>query len=247
MVLLDPKLDVVFKLLFADPKNERLLTSLIEAVLRPPLPIASLTVLDREVRKEQVEERGIFLDVLVALDDGTRINIEMQCDLRGAVPDRWLYGWARLFSSGIDRGEADADDGAPLVRWARFLRARDTRELDSLAREDPVMADAKQALERLSQDEEAHYLAEARLKGKVYLAAVKREVREEGREEGRREERETLCREMANELLSLLSSHGVEVSGDHEARIRACSDPKTLFRWVARASTIEQVSELFTD
>ncbi len=44
-------------------------------------------------------------------------------------------------------------------RWARFLMASDDAELDQLASEDPIMALAKDALDKLSQDPEAHRLA----------------------------------------------------------------------------------------
>ena len=44
--LLDPKLDVVFKLLFADERNRGLLISLLTAILEPPEPITGVTVLN---------------------------------------------------------------------------------------------------------------------------------------------------------------------------------------------------------
>jgi predicted transposase/invertase (TIGR01784 family) len=239
MDLLHPTEDIVFKLLFADPRNEPLLVSLLESVLQPRVPIEAVTVLNPEIAKENVEDKGVVLDVLVRLADGTRVNIEMQCDRRGAIPERWLYSWARLYSEGIRRGDAyldlapvvcivflDASTGRrfhsvhrvveihdhtlftdalaihvvelprladpvetpseepELVRWARFLRARSPGELESLATGNPIMAEAKKALERLSSDPDARALAEARLKAQVYLTLRDKQSREEGREEG---------------------------------------------------------------
>ena len=43
--MLDPKIDVVFKLLLARPDNAELLSSMIEAVLDLPEPPADVTVL----------------------------------------------------------------------------------------------------------------------------------------------------------------------------------------------------------
>jgi predicted transposase/invertase (TIGR01784 family) len=225
--------------------------------LQPPSPIESVDVLDPEVRKEQVDDRGIVLDVLARLRDGTRVNIEMQCDRRGAIPARWLYNWARLFSEGIRRGDAyaqlapvvcivfldcsmgrrfhelyrvlevhdqspfsdalaihvielpriaDAEPPPlPLSRWARFLRTRSTSELQSLAVEDPIMADAKDALERLSEDPGARAMAEARKKAEVYHMLRDGQSREEGRAEGRAEARSSALREMISGFAELMS------------------------------------------
>ena len=42
--LLDPKLDVIFKLLFSHERNRNLLVSLLTAVLDPPEPIVGVEV-----------------------------------------------------------------------------------------------------------------------------------------------------------------------------------------------------------
>jgi predicted transposase/invertase (TIGR01784 family) len=122
MALLDPKLDVVFKMLFAEPRNAHLLASLLTAVLRPPLPITRVTVLDPELPKDLTTDRGVRLDVLVELADRTVIDVEMECDPRRAIGARWLYHWARLFSARIRRGE-DYDRLEPVVCMV-FLDAR---------------------------------------------------------------------------------------------------------------------------
>lgn len=70
MDLLDPKLDVVFKMLFAAEGNEHLLVSLLTAVLRPSSPIAHVQVANPELPKELASDRGVRLDVLVELEDG---------------------------------------------------------------------------------------------------------------------------------------------------------------------------------
>ncbi|MGZ5967523.1 MAG: Rpn family recombination-promoting nuclease/putative transposase [Polyangiales bacterium] len=82
-----------------------MLVSLLTAVMRPSSPIAVVKVMHPEVTKEHAEERGLVLDLLVQLADGRRVNVEMQCDMRHALPERWLFHWARLFTEGISRGE----------------------------------------------------------------------------------------------------------------------------------------------
>jgi predicted transposase/invertase (TIGR01784 family) len=49
-----------------------------------------------------------------------------------------------------------------LVNWGKFLTATTDREREQLAMEDPIFAQAKTALERLSADPEARLLAEQR-------------------------------------------------------------------------------------
>lgn len=79
---LDPKLDVVFKLLFSKPSNKRLLISLLTAILEPTSPIVDVEVLDPEVAKESVAAKGTMLDLLVKLLDGSRVNMEIQASPR---------------------------------------------------------------------------------------------------------------------------------------------------------------------
>lgn len=240
MALLDPKLDVVFKMLFAEPANELLLRSLLEAVLRPSSPIVRLRVLNPELPRDLATDRGVRLDVLVELGDGRNVDVEMECDLRRALGERWLYHWARLFGARIRRGERydqlapvvcvvflapkagasrfhstyrveevhdhtplcdalelhivhlplveharEEGEGLLLERWARFLRFDDEKALESLAKEDPIMAAAKSALEILSREPSAERIAEMRRDAEIERGLDRAYALAEGREEGR--------------------------------------------------------------
>jgi predicted transposase/invertase (TIGR01784 family) len=104
--LLDPTLEVVFKLLFTSaPESPRVLRSLITAVVQPPSPIANVTVLNPEIPKEAVLDKGIVLDLRVVLEDGTRLDIEMQAEKRSSFRKRALYYWARAFGQQLERGD----------------------------------------------------------------------------------------------------------------------------------------------
>ena len=70
MKWLDPKLDVVFKLLFAHVRNRDILTALLTAVLKPTAPIDSLVVLNPDIPKDLPADRGAVLDIHVRLADG---------------------------------------------------------------------------------------------------------------------------------------------------------------------------------
>jgi len=103
VVLLDPKLDVVFKLLLT--REESLLRSMLEVVLRLTSPIAELTVLNPDVERELAADKGAVLDIRVALADGTVVDIEMQLDNGPVQRQRILYYWARLYAGELLRGE----------------------------------------------------------------------------------------------------------------------------------------------
>ena len=103
---LDPKLDVVFKILFSALENRELLISLLSAVLRPSSPIASVQVLNPEMPKELVTDKGSVLDLHVKLADGRQIDVEMQAGLRHGLRSRALYYWARMYGAQLQPGMA---------------------------------------------------------------------------------------------------------------------------------------------
>jgi len=111
---LDPKQDVVFKLLFARASNKRLLIALLTAILEPESPIADVEVLNPEVTKESVDEKGTVLDILAHLSDGRRANLEMQANARGWRMSRGVFYSTRVFASQLTRGD-EYDDLNPVV------------------------------------------------------------------------------------------------------------------------------------
>jgi predicted transposase/invertase (TIGR01784 family) len=86
----------------------------------------------------------------------------------------------------LDResGPSQDPDHVGVTRWARYLVATEA-ELARLAQEDPIMAQAKQALEELSADPEAQRLALERAAALKFYAMDLDASREEGRAEGR--------------------------------------------------------------
>jgi predicted transposase/invertase (TIGR01784 family) len=107
--LLDPKLDVVFKMLFAAERSRGLLISLLDAVLRPTARIVEVTVLNPELPAGGWGDKGIVVDLLVRLDDGSLVDVEMQTHSRPGGQARALYYWARMVGSELHRGEEYAD------------------------------------------------------------------------------------------------------------------------------------------
>lgn len=105
MRLLDPKLDVVFKLLFAAPRHEPLLIAFLTDVLQPAAVIRSATVLNPEIPKDFNTEKSVILDVRAHLSDGRSVDIEMQARRRPAFRERVLFYWARNFGAQLEIGE----------------------------------------------------------------------------------------------------------------------------------------------
>lgn len=102
---LSPTVDVVFKLLFASPETRESLISVLTAVLRPATPIVDVEVLNPEVPREAVMDKGIVLDLLVRLGSGARIDVEMQVERRRSFRQRALFYWSRSFGSQLSRGQ----------------------------------------------------------------------------------------------------------------------------------------------
>ncbi len=102
---LDPKSDVVFKLLFAAEENRDILVSLLSSVFQPEQEIQGVTVRNPEVRKQEVTDKGVYLDLLVDLDDGTRVDVEMQARGHQSVRSRALYYGTRAYQNQLTRGQ----------------------------------------------------------------------------------------------------------------------------------------------
>jgi predicted transposase/invertase (TIGR01784 family) len=105
MRLLDPKIDIVFKLLFAAPRHESLLIAFLTDVLNPDAPITAATVLNPEIPKDFTSEKAVMLDVRVQLSDGRLIDVEMQARRKPAFRERVLFYWARAFGAQLEIGE----------------------------------------------------------------------------------------------------------------------------------------------
>ena len=96
---------MVFKILFAHPKNNKLLISLLTAVLKPQYPIVQAQILNPEIPKDLATDKGIILDVFVKLQNGSFVNIEMQSCHLGNITPRILYYWGKTFISQLVPGK----------------------------------------------------------------------------------------------------------------------------------------------
>ncbi|AWG44806.1 hypothetical protein BEH_25960 (plasmid) [Priestia filamentosa] len=108
---LDLRVDFAFKSLFGTHGNESILAAFLNAALRLPeeKKITTVHLLDPHFNKEYQEDKRSILDVHAQLEDGTRINIEIQLNNKHDMEKRTLYYWSKMYSSqmkeGMDYGE----------------------------------------------------------------------------------------------------------------------------------------------
>ncbi len=295
---LDPKLDVVFKMLFGRLENRGLLIALLDAVLRPASPIRSVEV-EAEISKGTVDDKDIALDLRVELEDGQLVNVEMQTQPRPARRERALYYWARMYAGQLGRGDGYQDlcrcvvvlivpfvelqgdrfhstfrvrevhdqqdlsdqlevhvvelaklgtpglsnDEPALVNWGKFLSATSDEQLEELAMTDPVLRQAKDALDRLSADPDARVLAEMRdMAQKSYqldLARVHKQGKEEGKAEGKAEG-------YSDFLLQLLATKFGALPPAVTQRVQAATLTE-LQRWATRLLNTDALDAVFEE
>lgn len=212
---LDPKLDIVFWMLFGQERNRTLLVSLLTAVLQPPFPIERIEVLRSEPEKPLTGDKDIALDVRVRFEGGEQADIEMQTQPRPALRERFLYYWARVYGGQLPRG---ADYPAlrrcavilfttfPVVAVPRFhstfrIQEQHSRELLTEHLEIHVL-ELPQLGEALARNDEPNLL----LWGKFLSAQSDAEL-------------EVLA--MQHPVMKQAKAALEELSGDPDARIRA--------------------------
>ena len=103
----EPTYDVVFKLLFSeDTEGRDALVSLLRAILEPARPVLELELLNPGLPPESPLSHAAILDLLVKLQDGTLVDLEMQRKGPPSFRDRVLFYLAKIHAAQLDRGEA---------------------------------------------------------------------------------------------------------------------------------------------
>jgi len=103
---MDPKVDYVFKKLFASEENKPILLSALDAVLTPSLDqrLVAVDLLNPFNDKETWDDKVSVVDVK-ARDQRDRLyNVEMQMSASIAYPHRALYYWAVLYGQQLHEG-----------------------------------------------------------------------------------------------------------------------------------------------
>jgi predicted transposase/invertase (TIGR01784 family) len=104
--LVNLRVDFAFKQLFGVQGQEELLISFLNAILHESLsiPIVSLKIEDPHLHKEYEEDKLSILDILATLQDGTKVNVEIQLRNTQEIVKRSLYYWSKLYTSQLEQG-----------------------------------------------------------------------------------------------------------------------------------------------
>lgn len=103
-MILSPKLDIVFKMLFSKEKNKDILKAFLSDMLDiPENELHNVIVKNTEINPESINEKYYRLDLNV--DIGTQlVNVEMQVRAEDFFAECSLIYWAKLYSSQLDKG-----------------------------------------------------------------------------------------------------------------------------------------------
>ncbi len=107
--LLPVKNDYVFAHLFGKKSHERVLVCLLNAILNGKPHIKSVKLDPTEYKKVRENGKSIRLDIAATSDDGTLLQIEMQCQNKGNIGDRASFSQARLRANSLNEGEDYSD------------------------------------------------------------------------------------------------------------------------------------------
>ena len=100
-----PRNDVAFKMIFTDPNHERLLVHFLNCALESKDPIKSAKILNNEITKRHVTQKGSRLDIRAETDSGEIVNIELQVGRDEHMVGRALFYWSELFAGSLIVGD----------------------------------------------------------------------------------------------------------------------------------------------
>lgn len=102
--ILTPKNDVIFKRLFGSKGKEKVLKSFLEAILEIKIEKVEIEA-ETLMLPEEIDEKVGILDLLVTLEDGTKVDIEMQNSSNINIIKRSHFYASRLYDKELKIGE----------------------------------------------------------------------------------------------------------------------------------------------
>ena len=100
-----PRNDVAFKMIFTDPKHERLLIHFLNCAIEAKDPIKSAKILNGEITKRHVSQKGSRLDIRAETNSGEIVDIEIQVGRDEHMVGRALFYWSELFAGSLVVGD----------------------------------------------------------------------------------------------------------------------------------------------
>ena len=106
MDLLPVKNDYVFAKLFGSESHKRVLVCLLNAILNGKPHIKDVTLDPTEYKKRSPDGKSVRLDIAATTDNGTRVNVEIQCRDTGDIADRMAFYNSKRLQSELKEGES---------------------------------------------------------------------------------------------------------------------------------------------
>lgn len=114
--LLSPCSGFIFKQVFGQPGYEDVLISFLNSFIKDRSPIKSLTLKNTEIPRILDDLKTIYLDVRARANDGTEIDIEIQCIDTGEISARAAHCTANLFPMILNKG-ASYNESKTIRLW----------------------------------------------------------------------------------------------------------------------------------
>ena len=104
--LLKPTTDFIFKRIFGNEDGKVALISLLNAILNGNPVVKDLTFLNSEPPKDDFYSKASRLDVEIVTDNGTIVNVEIQCVDTGDLDDRAIVYASKLVGQYTTKGKS---------------------------------------------------------------------------------------------------------------------------------------------
>jgi predicted transposase/invertase (TIGR01784 family) len=104
--LLDPKLDYVFKSIFGVDDKKPLLISFLNSLFKGNPRIKEIMLENTDIAKILERDKASRLDIKATSDDGTKLDIEIQCKNTGEIPQRAFHYLANMLPGSVEHGKS---------------------------------------------------------------------------------------------------------------------------------------------
>lgn len=104
-LLLNPKIDFVFKKIFGWEEHPDVLISFLNAVLKQKNKIVEVEIKNSDIEKAYIEDKFSRLDVKAKTNNKEIINIEIQLKNEYNMIQRSLYYWSKLYEEQLNEGD----------------------------------------------------------------------------------------------------------------------------------------------
>ena len=103
------KLDVIFKRVFGNEKNDKIIAAFVEDLLEMKRgTIQKIEINNVELPPDELDRKFSRLDLKMHVDNRV-VNIEMQVNYEADFKDRTLFYWSKLYSEELAAGEEYGD------------------------------------------------------------------------------------------------------------------------------------------